>query len=317
VALPSPRDLTCTVIKGLGDKFDFLAYYSEFRVDNQEAGTPSTGPLGGGVTGIGQTQHGVESYCSGGRFQWQFVQPVYVGSNQGQERPPEGATSSNSHDIAFYTSQLAERSTDGKIPPDNYGLSQIAHEMGHRWSAFVSAKVNGETIVLGPTHWARGLQAPAAFPYQRPTEASIMGGGAWQDSLDGTYTQLDDDYYVPVTGWSHLDLYLMGLVAPEEVPDWFILRNLVPAGRDSAGRPIFKADRVKINIQNVIEAEGPRLPALDHSQKKFNTGMVIIVPHGATPSREAIERVNGIRERWIDYWPTTTGHRSSMTASPR
>src|SRR5207249_2704792 len=108
VALPSPRDLTCTVIKGLGDKFDFLAYYSEFRVDNQEAGTPSTGPLGGGVTGIGQTQHGVESYCSGGRFQWQFVQPVYVGSNQGQERPPEGATSSNSHDIAFYTSQLAE-----------------------------------------------------------------------------------------------------------------------------------------------------------------------------------------------------------------
>ena len=58
LALPNPRDLTCTVIKTLGDKFDFLAYYSDFRVDNQEAGTPSTGPLGGGpsggsVTGIG------------------------------------------------------------------------------------------------------------------------------------------------------------------------------------------------------------------------------------------------------------------------
>src|SRR5258708_8334703 len=53
LALPNPRDLTCTVIKTLGDKFDFLAYYSDFRVDNQEAGTPSTGPLGGNVTGIG------------------------------------------------------------------------------------------------------------------------------------------------------------------------------------------------------------------------------------------------------------------------
>ena len=33
--------------------------------------------------------------------------------------------------------------------------------------------------------------------------------------------------------------------------------------------------------------------------------------------RELIERANGIRERWIDYWATTTGRRSSMTASPR
>jgi hypothetical protein len=316
-ALPNPRDLTCTVIKALGDKFDFLAYYSEFRVDNQEAGTPSSGPLGGNVTGIGQTMRDLGSYCSAGRFQWQFIQPVYVNAIQTQERPPEGVTTPNNHDIAYYTKQLSLRSTDGKIPPYNYGLSQIAHEMGHRWSAFVSVKINGETIPLGPTHWARGLQAPVAFPYQRPTEASIMGGSVWQDNLDGTYTQLDDDYYVPVTGWSYLDLYLMGLITPEEVPDFFILRNLATAGRDAAGRPIVKADRVKVTVKDVIENEGPRLPAVADSQKKFNTGMVILVPHDGAASHEAIERVNGIRERWIDYWSTTTGHRSTMTASPR
>jgi len=78
LSLPNPRDLSCTVIKALGDKFDFLAYYSDFRVDNQEAGTPSNGPSGGNVTGIGQTQRGLEAYCSAGRFQWGFVQPVYV-----------------------------------------------------------------------------------------------------------------------------------------------------------------------------------------------------------------------------------------------
>src|SRR5207247_8999994 len=88
-----------------------------------------------------------------------------------------------------------------------------------------------DTIQLAPTHWARGLQAPVAFPYQRPVEASAMGGGVWQDNTDGTYTQLDDDYYVPATGWSYLDLYLMGLIAPAEMPDFFILRHLVPAGR--------------------------------------------------------------------------------------
>jgi hypothetical protein len=322
LALPNPRDLTCTVIKALGDKFDFLAYYSDFRVDNQEAGTPSTGPLGGGpaggaVTGIGATQRGLESYCSSGRFQWQFVQPVYVGSNQMQERPPEGTTDSNNHNVAFYNHQLGELSSDGKLPPYNYAMSQLGHEMGHRWAAFVSAKVNGETIPLGPTHWARGLHAPVAFPYQRPTEASAMGGGVWQDNFDGTYTQLDDDYYVPATGWSYLELYLMGLIAPTEVPDFFILRNLAAVGRDSNGHPIFKADRTKVSIQDVIAVEGPRAPDVDHAQKKFNTGIVVIVEHGAKPSKGLIERANGIRERWIDYWATTTGRRSSMTTSPR
>jgi len=317
LALPNPRDLSCTVIQTLGDKFDLLAYYSDFRVDNQEAGTPSNGPLGGNVTGIGQLQRGLESYCSAGRFQWGFVQPVYSGSNQMQERPPEGVTSANTHDVMFYDRQLGERTPDGRMPPYNYAMSQIGHEMGHRWSAFVSARVNGETIVLGPTHWARGLQAPAPFPYQRPSEASAMGGGVWQDNFDGTYTQLDDDYYVPATGYSYLDLYLMGLIAPSEVPDFFILRNLVAAGRDGNGHPIFKADRTKVTIGDVIAVEGPRLPAVDKSQKKFNTGMVVIVEHGAKPSRELIERANGIGQQWIDYWATTTGHRASMTASPR
>jgi hypothetical protein len=317
---PRDLDLTCTVIKALGDNFDMLAYYSDFRIDNPEAGTSSNGPLGGGpaggaVTGIGANQRNLEGYCSQGRFQWQYIQPVYVGANQMQEYPPEGITETNTHNVAAYSQQLAERTSNGKIPPYDYAMSQIGHEMGHRWSAFVSAKVGDETIPLGPTHWARGLQAPVAFPYQRPTEASAMGGGVWQDNFDGTYTQLDDDYYVPATGWSYLDLYLMGLIAPSEVPDFFILRNLVAAGRDGNGHPIFKADRTKVTIQDVIAVHGPRLPDVDHSQKNFNTGMVVVVEHGKTPSAELIERTNGIRLRWMDYWETTTGHRSSMTTN--
>jgi hypothetical protein len=318
-ALPNARDLTCSVIKTLGDKYDFLAYYSDFRVDNQEAGTPSDGPLGavgGAVTGIGAKQSGLDKYCTPGRFQWQYIQPVYVGANQMQERPPQDAPVGNDHDITFYQQQLAEISQDGKMPAYLYAMSQIAHEMGHRWAAFVSAKVGDEAIPLGPTHWARGLQAVVPFPYLRPTEASIMGGGVWLDNFDGTYTQLDDDYYVPATGYSYLDLYLMGLISPAEVPDFFILRNLVPAGKDADGHPIFKADRTKVTIRDVIAAEGPRVPDVGKSQRKFNTGMVIVVQHGAAPSSELIERANGIRKQWMEYFSITTGRRASMTTNP-
>jgi hypothetical protein len=109
----------------------------------------------------------------------------------------------------------------------------------------------------------------------------------------------------------------MGLIAPSEVPDFFILRNLVPQGRDANGHPIVKADRTKVTIQDVIAVEGPRLPDVDHSQKDFNTGMVVVVEHGKKPSRELLERTEGIRLRWMDYWTTTTGHRSTMTTNPR
>jgi len=72
-----------------------------------------------------------------------------------------------------------------------------------------------------------------------------------------------------------------------------------------------------VTIQDVIAAEGPRLPDVDHSQKKFNTGIVVVVEHGKIPSPELVERANGIRQRWVDYWATTTGHRASMTTNPR
>jgi hypothetical protein len=322
LALTRPQDLACTIIKALGDKFDFLAYYSDFRVDSQEASTPSDGPVGGNVTGIGQTQHDqtqqiLESRCTQGRFQLGFAQPVFVGSNEMQEGPPGGAPIGSNHDLTFYSHLLAEGSPDRKPLPYNYAIGHLGHEVGHRWGAYVNAKVNGATISLGPwPHWAPELQAQVAYPYSRPTEASTLGGGVWQDNFDGTFTQLHDGYFVPAAGYSYLDLYLMGLISAAEVPDFFILKNLVRVGKNANGDPIFKAERTKVTIQDVIAAEGPRSPDVDHSQRKFNTGIVVVVEHGHSPSREILEQATGIRRQWIDYWARTTGHRASMTANP-
>jgi hypothetical protein len=45
--------------------------------------------------------------------------------------------------------------------------------------------------------------------------------------------------------------------------------------------------------------------------------VVLVVEHGKQPSAELIEKVDGIRKEWMDYWATTTGHRSRMTTNPR
>ena len=319
---PQPQDLSCTVIQALGDKFDFLAYYSDFRIDSQEASSPSDGPIGGNVTGIGDTRKAqtkpiLESRCTGGRFQLGLWQPIFVGANEMQERPPDDAPAGNPKNVAFYTRPLAQATPDGKPRPYNYAVGHLGHEIGHRWSAYATARVNGEMISLGAwPHWDPGLEARVAYPYSLPLEASTQGGSVWQDNLDGTFTQLRDGYFVPASGYSYLELYLMGLIAAADVPDFFLVRPLERAGTDANGRPIFKGQRTRITIQDVIAAEGPRLPDVNDSQRQFNTGIVVIVEHGHTPSAELINRANGIRRQWIDYWAITTGRRASMTVDP-
>ena len=319
---PRPQDLSCTVIQALGDKFDFLAYYSDFRIDNQEASSPSDGPIGGNVTGIGDTKHAqtksiLESRCTAGRFQLGLYHPIFVGANEMQESPPDNAPGGNPKNIAFHTRPLAQATPDGKPRSYNYAVGHLGHEIGHRWSAYATARVNGDTIPLGAwPHWDAGLEARVAYPYSLPLESSTQGGSVWQDNPDGTFTQLRNGFFVPASGYSYLELYLMGLIAASEVPDFYILRPLVRTGTDANGRPIFKGQRMRITIQDVIAAEGPRLPDVNHSQRHFNTGIVVIVEHGRKPSAELINRANGIRRQWIDYWTITTGRRSSMMVDP-
>jgi hypothetical protein len=107
----------------------------------------------------------------------------------------------------------------------------------------------------------------------------------------------------------------MGLISAEEVPDFFMLKNLARVRKDVNGDPIFKAERTKVTIQDVIAAEGRRSPDVDHSQRKFNTGIVVVVEHGHSPSHEILEQATGIQRQWIDYWARATGHRASMTAN--
>lgn len=293
--IPRAQDVACSVIAALGDKFDFIATYSDFRVDNPEGGTPSTGPRGGNVSGIGTNTNGLENYCSQGELQWMYVEPVSTSAVQ-----------------------IEERSPDGRMHDYDYAMSQIGHELGHRWAADARAVVNGDTIMLGPVHWATGVHLPAAFPYSRPIEADAMGGSTWKDDGDGTYTQLDRDYYSPAKGYSWLGLYLMGLAKPDEVPPFFILRNLRRTGRqDDEGHPIYTGDKTMITIQEVIAAMGPRVPDFDHAQKKFNTAIVVMTEHGKQPTPELIAAANNIAQHWIAYWSKTTGGRSEMTVNPR
>lgn len=303
--LPGASNMACTVIQALGDRFDFMVWYSDFRVDDQEAGTRSVGEIGQKVSGLGPRMdigQRLRDYCSDGRLQVTWYQPVWVGAVQAQERHPNGRY-------------------------DNYNMAvaQIGHELGHRWSTRTRAIVNGETIELrgphdpwgmsGATHWPQSVSTPVPFPYSRPVEASIMGGVHWQDNGDGTFTNLASGTMNPASGFSYLELYLMGLLPASKVPDFFVLRNQRPVGKSAEGQTIVTAEKVRITIQDVIAHNGPRVPSFEDSPKAYNTAIVAVTLNGRQPSPEMLAQLEGIRTAWIGYWSKVTGGVSTMSTS--
>jgi hypothetical protein len=304
-SLPGASNMACTVIQALGDRFDFMVWYSDFRVDDQEAGTRSVGDIGQKVSGLGPRMDiglRLQDYCSRERLQVTWYQPVWVGAVQAQEQHP-----------------------DGRYAGYNMAVAQIGHELAHRWSTRTRAIVKGETIELraphdpwgmsGATHWPGSVSTPVPFPYSRPVEASIMGGAHWKDNGDGTFANLANGTMNPASGFSYLELYLMGFLPASRVPDFFILRNQQRVGRTPEGQNIVKAEKVAITIQDVIAHNGQRVPSFENSPKALNTAMVAVTLHGRQPTSAMLAQLEGIRSAWIGYWSKVTGGVSTMETS--
>jgi hypothetical protein len=155
-----------------------------------------------------------------------------------------------------------------------------------------------------------GLHTPSAFPIAEAFETSPMGASKfWTDNGDGTFTGQNIDFNQTNSAYSYLDLYFMGLLPPDEVPDFFLIQNLSFIGPEgsSIDKTIYAGDRLAITIEDVIAANGPRVPGFEDSQKEFTLGLIGIVMPGAVPSAMLLERIAGIRGGFVDYWSRATG----------
>ena len=293
--VPSGAELACAVITELGNVFDLLTFYTDFRIDRPEASARSLGPIGDAVSGVFQPRLNSEVFCSDGRLLGGQV-ATYVGSPM-----------------------FAREGTDTIGPFDNYNrhIRLLAHEIGHSWLTTKEAIVSGQTVAIGDNghHWVIGLHTPVAFPITQSTEASVMNGSYWQDNGNGTFTILSEPFF-QARGYSYLDLYLMGFLPKESVPDFFVIQNIALEGSDGDGNQLWSGDRLNISVDDEIAANGPRLPPFEDSQKVFNIGFVGIVQHESVPSAILLERMTGIRPEWRNFWPVATGGVSTMTSLP-
>lgn len=183
-------------------------------------------------------------------------------------------------------------------PEAGYGEYLFLLELSHVW---------GPNVLLPATDGGVAEDALWGYPYHwsywfDPGGGSPAGGNVWKDNGDGTFTaapQLAGD----VT-YSMLDLYLMGLAEPSEVPPAKLLVNAVPPNDvldpfngkklsnvsfpNFTGKPVtVTAKSIPVTVDDVIAANGTRLPAAKDAQKSFTLGIVLLVAANATEDEVA------------------------------
>ena len=297
--VPNLDEIACRVIDVLGDQFDLFTFHSEFRVDYQESASDWK-RYREDITGVGDDLARRESSpCGEGRLKGHWKRPVWMKA-----------------DSVFTDSRVRH----GPAERTGYerGLLLFAHEFTHHWTAWASYTKGGQVESLAGDrcrcHWRWDLHVPAAFPWSDAElgPRSLMGGRYWRENNDGTFTPLDGYWG---GGHSWLDLYAMGLAEAHEVPDMFILRNL-RAVSDGDPRGPHTADKEIVTIDQVVAAEGPRVPGRGRgAQQDFNAGFVYLLEPGQTPDPEMLRLHAEYREKVIEHWSHITGGRSRMTTT--
>lgn len=182
----------------------------------------------------------------------------------------------------------------------------LLHELGHRWLYFFRILEGGAlTNSLNPVsaHPAAFVHAPAAFPVFREGESSTMGGAVFTNEGGNTYRAR-----VSNRGFSWIDLYLMGLAAPEEVMPWFYLAGTGLRGEYwPEDNVVVTGEKREVSIDQIVAAHGDRNPSASLAQKKFRL-LFVLVTEGE-PSDADAAKLNEWREVLEQTFYRATGGR--------
>ncbi len=191
------------------------------------------------------------------------------------------------------------RRPDGTLDEDLL-LTVLAHELGHRWLAYCSYDDGSGTpseALLGVdgSHWS----------YLLDSDASYMYGADWRDNGDGSFT---------ATGvkarYSALDLYLMGMLGAGEVEPFTLLVNPGVAGDQYPELgAIVAAAPTQVTVDQVIAAEGQRIPAAEDAPHELRIALVYLVEPGAQVNAEALDLLASARLIWQRRFFAETGGR--------
>ncbi len=192
----------------------------------------------------------------------------------------------------------------------NTPLTVLTHEAGHRFLANVlfidprSNRFSAELLGRQFSHWS----------YYFNSEASLLEGNRIMDRGSGPFRFETTE---TTQAYSLLDLYLWGLLPPEQVPPSFFVRNpsiaddnlFTPAHEPLAGI-FFDGERVDVTLNMIRAAHGRRIPDHTLSQKNFRYGFLLLKQEGEEVPPEHVEKLDTLREAFDDRFEEVIDNRA-------
>ncbi|MGJ5817330.1 hypothetical protein [Paludibaculum fermentans] len=198
----------------------------------------------------------------------------------------------------------------GAITGDNT-MTLIGHEAGHLFLALASVRDPLNPLarpMLGTqnAHWSFNFNS----------EASLLEGNRIVDNGPGAANRFLTT--ATVAGYSPLDQYLMGFRPAAEVPATFLVKGSQYSNSTFPQMGIsIRGERQDISVDDVIAAEGQRVPDSTVAQRQFRTAFIMVVPEGSTPKAEEIAQLEVYRAEFERYYPNAAGQRASLDAKLR
>lgn len=187
-------------------------------------------------------------------------------------------------------------------------LQILAHEVGHRWLAYISTPrqlQRASLIGRDRVHWSFFFDTDGSF---------LEGNEILQQSRNNFLTSR------PFQRYSDLDLYLMGLIGANEVRPSFVVEGpsrFSPSFEFSAESApehnvSFKGNALPVRIDDVIAANGLRKPDVSNSQKDFQHLFVLIVKSDQRASSQEVQFLELVQTGFQQFFSKATGGKAKI-----
>jgi hypothetical protein len=140
-----------------------------------------------------------------------------------------------------------------------------SHEQGHQWINYV--------LAAGQPHWPMSELAQGVMGFSLPGGVGGEFNFLFQDNGDGTWTLDHQSNLCYELGFVDLDLYLMGVLAPDQVQPALVFDDQTQSAYEGA---IWHGPVSYVDADTVIAQHGARVPQAADAPYSFSAATVVI-----------------------------------------